>query len=189
MENEKLKNLSTDKLIATVKDTVYNSIGYEEVIEHVLLLEESKKLYKNLKYFKFVNENEVKEMPEIVKEVIENVNQSTKYHKDKISQILKPIISSKKELGFVLENLLTIAVEKATTDNELEDCAEAIEIFIDDIEWANAIRKNIYGGNWLENNENRAKSTKSIPFEDAMNFLQKNEPVMIEFYKDTIPIY
>lgn len=185
IENQKLEKLSTDKLIAIVKDIVYESIGYEQILEHVLFMEQAKELYKNLKY---VDEPSTIEIPDIVKEVVVNIYKSIIYHKTKISEVLNPIMLSNEKLKLAIENVLEHAVENAKSDAELETCAETIEMFINDINWANNIRKNIYGEDWNVNNNEELNNVKTLHFEEAMEFLMKNEPAMINFYKNIMPL-
>lgn len=183
---KKFESMSVHSLLIVVGKTLHDTIDYGNLFNSFNSYMQFKNLYLDSKSSTLEEdlddeyETEDKMMNKLYKQMILHRQQLEITQIMNSQQILRLQDMAKRALEF--------AVEKSKTKAELLQCAKYIEFEIYDQDWANEIRKKVYGKNWDPLSYETINENESIEqISDFESFIKDNESDLMKYFSSRRP--
>ncbi len=185
MESE-FESMDVHSLLVVVGHTLHDTMDYSRLFDSVMSYVQFKNLYLDSKSSTLEEdleneaETEDKMRNELYSQMISHRREIEKTQMINVQQILRLQAMAKLALEF--------AVKKSKTKAELLQCAKYVEWEIDDRDWAQEIRKKVYGENWDSSNNEGSDTTNSVvSSNDYESFIKENESNLMKHFSSKRP--
>lgn len=182
----KFESMNVHSLLVVVGQTLHDTMDHSRLFNSFTSYMQFKNLYLDSKSstleedLKNEAETEDKMRAEVYSQMISHRREIEKTQMINVQQILRLQAMAKLALEF--------AVKKSKTKAELLQCAKYIEFEIDDRDWANEIRKKVYGESWNPSNNEASDTDASMKSDsDFDEFIKENESDLMKHFSTKRP--
>lgn len=183
----RFEGMSVHSLLVAVGSLLHDTVDYSNLFDNLHGYNHFKNLYLDSKSTT-LEEDLQTEDTESDNDMLDVIYSQMILNRRAIEQSLMLDMQHILKLKNTARLALKHAVEKSKTNAELLQCAKYIEWEINDKEWADEIRKKVYGEDWTasgnehSNIDGLVKSTS-----DFENFIKENESELMKYFSTKRP--